>query len=84
MYEEVFKITKPFRRCLVSSTLQKYCEKQGKTIPFPHLPRKPHVFGKNRAFLGKNHPHNPHFNTPNIYNSEKMLIFAFIIAFTSC
>ena len=54
MYEEVFKSTKPFQRCLVSSTLQKYCRKQGKTIPFPQLPRKTHDFGKNRAFLGKN------------------------------
>ena len=48
-----FKITKPFRRCLVSSTLQKYCGKQGKTILFPQLPRKTRDFGKNRAFLGK-------------------------------
>ncbi|EFB35886.1 hypothetical protein [Segatella copri] len=54
MYEEVFKSTKPFQRCLVSSTLQKYCENKGKTIPFPQLPRKTHDFGKNRAFLGKN------------------------------
>lgn len=54
MYEEVFKSTKPFQRCLVSSTLQKYCRKKSKTIPFPQLPRKTHVFGKNRAFLGKN------------------------------
>ena len=54
MYEEVFKSTKPFQRCLVSSTLQKYCENKGKTIPFPQLPRKTHNFGKNRAFLGKN------------------------------
>ena len=53
MYEEVFKSTKPFQRCLVSSTLQKYCENKGKTIPFPQLPRKTHNFGKNRAFLGK-------------------------------
>ena len=54
MYEEVFKSTKPFQRCLVSSTLQKYCETKGKTTVFPQLPRKTHVFGKNRAFLGKN------------------------------
>ena len=54
MYEEVFKSTKPFQRCLVSSTLQKYCENKGKTTVFPQLPRKTHVFGKNRAFLGKN------------------------------
>ena len=54
MYEEVFKSTKPFQRCLVSSTLQKYCRKKGKTMLFPQLPRKTHVFGKNRAFLGKN------------------------------
>ena len=53
MYEVVFKSTKPFQRCLVSSTLQKYCENKGKTIPFPQLPRKLHVFGKNRVFLGK-------------------------------
>ena len=54
MYEEVFKSTKPFQRCLVSSTMQKYCGKEGKTIVFPQLPRKTHNFGKNRAFLGKN------------------------------
>ena len=54
MYEEDFKSTKPFQRCLVSSTLQKYCENKGKTTVFPQLPRKTHVFGKNRAFLGKN------------------------------
>ena len=46
MHEEVFKITKPFQRCLVSSTLQKYCENKGKTMLFPQLPRKTHVFGK--------------------------------------
>lgn len=34
------------------------------------------IVGKNRRNLGKNHPHNQHFNTPNIYNSKKMLIFA--------
>ena len=53
MYEEVFKSTKPFQRCLVSSTLQKYCENKGKTIPFPQLPRKTHVLGKIGHFLGK-------------------------------
>ena len=28
------------------------------------------IVEKNRRNLGKNHPHNPHFNTPNIYNSK--------------
>lgn len=53
MYEEVFKSTKPFQRCLVSSTLQKYCENKGKTIPFPQLPRKTTYLGKIGHFLGK-------------------------------
>lgn len=53
MYEEVFKSTKPFQRCLVSSTLQKYCENRGKTIPFPQLPQKTTFWGKIGHFLGK-------------------------------
>ena len=54
MYEEASRTLNNFKRCLVSSTLQKYCGKQGKTMLFPQLPRKTHDFGKNRAFLGKN------------------------------
>ena len=54
MYEEASRTLNNFKRCLVSSTMQKYCEKEGKTMLFPQLPRKAHDFGKNRAFLGKN------------------------------
>ena len=47
-----------------------------KIIPFP--PKKSLIFpnvGKNRGNLGKNYPHNPHFNTRNIYNSKKNAYF---------
>ena len=53
------------------------CKEKGNIIPLS--PKKSLIFpnvGKNRGNLGKNHPHNQHFNTPNIYNSKKMLIFA--------
>ena len=52
-------------------------KEKGKFIQFS--PKNPPFFpnvGKNRGNLGKNHPNNQHFNTPNIYNSKKMLIFA--------
>jgi len=43
---------------------------------FPKVGKNLGNLGKNRRNLGKNHPHNQHFNTPNIYKSKKMLIFA--------